>query len=114
MEILFLSPEVAPWSKTGGLADVAGALPGALAARGHALTLVTPLHRGIDRAALRATGKSVTVKIGNDLLEGRLFEAPRGEAGVRVIFLDHPLFDRAEIYGDYPDNFFRFAFFGEA
>ena len=113
MEILFLSPEVAPWSKTGGLGDVAGALPRALAARGHALTLVTPLHRGIERAALRATGKSVTVKIADALLEGRLFEA-RGEAGVRVIFLDHPLFDRAEIYGDYPDNFFRFAFFGEA
>jgi starch synthase len=114
MEILFLSPEVAPWSKTGGLADVASALPRALASRGHAVTVVTPLHRGIERSGLQANGKSVTVKVGPDLLEGQLFEAPRGPSKVRTVFVAHPLFDRAEIYGEASDNFFRFAFFCEA
>ena len=114
MEILFLSPEVAPWSKTGGLADVAGALPPALAARGHAVTVVTPLHRSVDRAGLRAIGKSAAVKLGPDLLEAQLFEVARSNPKLRTVFLAHPLFDRAEIYGDYPDNFFRFAFFSEA
>ncbi len=114
MEILFLAPEVAPWSKTGGLADVAGALPPALAARGHAVTVVTPLHRSVDRAGLRATGQSVAVKLGPDRLEAQLFEAAPGHAKPRTVFLAHPLFDRPEIYGEYPDNFFRFAFFCEA
>ena len=114
MEVLFLSPEVAPFSKTGGLADVAGALPAALGARGHALTVATPLHQSIDRSALRPLGKRVTVKLGAETLEGELFEAQRSAKGVRVIFIAHPLFDRPEIYGTYPDNFFRFAFFGEA
>ena len=49
--ILFVASEVAPWSKTGGLADVAGALPRALAARGHAVTVVTPRHAAIDPRA---------------------------------------------------------------
>jgi starch synthase len=117
MQILFLSPEVAPWSKTGGLADVAGALPWALAARGHAVTVATPLHRSVDRGGLRPTGKGVTVHMAHDTLQGQLWEAAPGSKGAkepRVVFVDHPLFDRPEIYGEYPDNFFRFAFFCEA
>ena len=51
MEILFVSSEVAPWSKTGGLADVAGALPRALAARGHDVTVVSARYGGIDAGA---------------------------------------------------------------
>ena len=47
MEILFVASEVAPWSKTGGLGDVAGALPRALAARGHGVSVVTPRY-GFD------------------------------------------------------------------
>ena len=49
MKILFAASEVAPFSKTGGLGDVAGALPSALARRGHEVVVVTPLYRQIDR-----------------------------------------------------------------
>ncbi len=114
MNILFLSPEVSPWSKTGGLADVAAALPRALAAQGHSVVIVTPLYRHIDRAALKALGKPVTFKLGSEALTFELFESPSMSRGLRVIFVGHALFDRSELYGDYPDNFFRFAAYCEA
>ena len=48
MEILFVASEVAPLSKSGGLGDVAGALPAALAARGHRVAVVSPRYGSID------------------------------------------------------------------
>ena len=58
MDLLFVSSEVAPWSKTGGLGNVAGALPAALSRRGHRVRIVTPRYGGIDpvRAGLERTG----------------------------------------------------------
>jgi len=51
LKILFVSPEAAPFAKTGGLADVAGALPCALAKLGHQVRLVIPRYGSIDGAA---------------------------------------------------------------
>jgi starch synthase len=116
MKVLFLSPEVSPWSKTGGLGDVAGALPRALAERGHDLTVVSPLPPRVDRALVRPLGKSVSFDQGSERLTFELLEGlpVDGSKRCRVIFMAHPLFERPELYGDYPDNFFRFAAFGEA
>jgi starch synthase len=118
LEILFFSSEVAPWSKTGGLADVAGSLPQSLAARGHAVTVVSPLYGGPGQAeGLKAVPVRVPVALGDDTFEAELFEAPLGAA--RVLFIYHPaLFQRRELYGaaghDFPDNATRFAFLCQA
>jgi starch synthase len=63
MEILFVASEVAPWSKTGGLGDVAAALPGALAARGHAVTIVSPRYGSIDPRAAGFTHREAAVRV---------------------------------------------------
>ena len=51
MDIVFVSPEVVPFSKVGGLADVAGALPKSLRALGHKVTVVSLLYGSIDVSA---------------------------------------------------------------
>ncbi len=116
MEVLFLSPEVAPWSKTGGLGDVAGALPRALARLGHQVTVVSPRYASIAPTA--PAPASLGVRVSVELAEGpivfTLYEATLDR--VRWIFLDEPgLFGRRGLYGeggtDYPDNAVRFAAF---
>lgn len=57
--IVFLSSEVAPWSKTGGLADVVGALPAALAARGHRVMVVTPRYASYKEAVFAGTTANI-------------------------------------------------------
>lgn len=103
--------EVAPWSKTGGLGDVGGALPAALAKLGHAVTVVSPRYRGMDAGVEIAS-------FGPEEWPGapawRLREAAE-RPGLRLWFLDcPPYFDRDGLYGasggDYPDNHLRFAF----
>lgn len=112
MKILFASAEVAPFSKTGGLGDVAAALPSALARRGHEVVVVTPLYRQIDR---KVHGIWPTPHRGFDSpLHERILES-----GVRVIFLENAWFyDRAGIYDEggraYDDNAHRFAFLSRA
>ncbi len=114
MRVAHLASEVAPFSKTGGLADVVGALPPALAALGHDVTVVVPAHRaalkdpvpGKPRGHVRALGYTAAFSELTD-------------RGVRVVFLDCPaLYVRPALYSlagqDYPDNPVRFAFFARA
>ncbi len=110
-----IASEVAPWSKTGGLADVAGSLPPALRRAGADVVVVTPRYRGV---AVEATPLRVRVPLGDRLVEAA---AGRGElpGGVPAWFVDAPeFFDRERLYGtaaaDYPDNAARFAFFARA
>ncbi len=113
LHILLVASEAAPWAKTGGLADVAGALPAALAARGHHTTLVMPRYRGID-----VTGtleRQVHVRRG----ETRSVSCHVRQIAERqrVVFVDVPeYFDRAGLYGeagrDYADNARRFDLLG--
>lgn len=116
MKLLFASSEVNPFSKTGGLADVAGALPQALRDQSVDVTVVTPLYRGIaDRFAVRMSGRSVPVAMAGRTTDAPLREGVLGER-VRVLFVEHPdYFDREHLYstrdGDYIDNDERFLFF---
>lgn len=120
MRVLFASSEVAPFSKTGGLADVSSALPKALARAGVDVRVVTPLNRAVKAGgwALREAGR-VEVVVGMLRGEARLWEAEDPSGAPRVWFVEHaPYFDRPGLYGeggqDYPDNLERFAFFCRA
>lgn len=109
MQIVQLSSEIAPWSKVGGLGDVCGALPPALAARGHRVVTVAPRYR-------HAAGEIETGWRGGAWLYGQHHEVGFSlieRAGVQHLFVDHACFRREGIYGDrhggFGDNLFRFA-----
>jgi starch synthase len=116
LSIVMVTPEAHPFASTGGLAEVAAALPQALALAGHEVTLVLPRYRGVDVDGTSAVplafclgSQEVTLSV----LERRLPD------GIRVAFVDAPdLFDRSGLYGDdggdYPDNAWRFAVFSRA
>lgn len=118
VKILFVSSEVAPYAKTGGLADVAGALPKALRKLGHDVRIVMPAYRGIrSRFPFTATGLSLQVPVGGFIEHAEIWEGTLAELPVYLI--DHPdYFDRDGLYGsaagDFPDNGERFAFFCHA
>ncbi|MEW6335975.1 MAG: glycogen synthase GlgA [Acidobacteriota bacterium] len=114
MHIAHLSSEVVPFSKTGGLADVAGALPPALAALGERVTVVTPAHRQTLSEAVPGTPVGVV-----HALDMRATVHRIERHGVEFLLLDCPqLYVRPALYalpdGDFPDNAVRFAFFARA
>jgi starch synthase len=115
MKILFIASEVAPFSKTGGLGDVAGALPAALAALGHEVKVVTPRYGDVKTGQLTSTGHSLHVRFpfgaeGGPILSARISE--RHE----VLFLENEHFfgSRRGLYGDafgeFGDNHRRFTY----
>lgn len=120
MKIAFVSSEVVPYSKTGGLADVSGALPKFLASLGHEVIVLTPLYRQVrDKSRPAATGRKVAVPVGADLLSASIYTANFPDSKAKVLFIGHePFFDREGLYGDakgdYADNCSRFVFFGRA
>lgn len=106
-----VASEVAPFSKTGGLADVVGGLPAALADLGHRVTVVVPKHRATT-AQVNAW-REVSVEVGQVQATVMLGVHAAGSRH-RVVFVDSPAhFDRAGLYGeggrDYDDNADRFA-----
>jgi len=119
MKILFVTPEAAPFAKTGGLADVAGSLPRALRQLGHDVRVVLPCHRTAERGghSLRKGRKSVEINLAGKNYRGSLKQTSHD--GVPFWFIDCPeFFDREPLYGnadgDYPDNSLRFGFFCRA
>jgi starch synthase len=116
VRVLIIASEAAPWAKTGGLADVAGALPAALAALGHDVTLILPRYRGI--ATEGAASEAARITQGSRPI-GVTFHTREHAADLRTVFVDAPeLFDRPHLYGDattdYPDNAARFDALGLA
>ena len=114
MNILFAASEVVPFIKTGGLADVAGALPKALAAAGHDVRVILPLYEGIGQ---EWRDQMTFLQCFHITLAWRtpycgLFELKRD--GVTYYFVDNEYyFKRANIYGHYDDGE-RFAYFSRA
>ncbi len=121
MRILQISPEAFPWAKTGGLADVAGALSTRLAALGHEVTLVVPLYREIRRGGYEVGGPELILDPDRLGLPARatIRGIASGVPSLRVLAVDVPeLFDREGLYGhggqDHPDNLLRFSVFTRA
>src|SRR5688572_31868744 len=73
LRILMIASEAQPFSKTGGLADVAAALPKALGRLGHDVTLVTPRYRGVTDGPVVA---SVSVEVAAHRFNARMMEGP--------------------------------------
>jgi starch synthase len=114
MRIVHIASEVVPISKTGGLADVAGALPAAQAALGHEVTVITPAYRlpgageppGTPRGEVRALGRAAGIR-------------ELSHEGVLILGLDCPeLYARPALYSlpdaEFSDNAVRFAFLARA
>ena len=117
MRIVFISPEMAPFAKTGGLADVAGTLPKEIQALGREVICFVPKYKKIDvqHWPLKEAVARIQIPMGSEVETGRVFRYDH-PAGFRVFFIDQPeYFSRDELYGtplgDYPDNDRRFAFF---
>jgi len=123
MKIVFASSEAVPFSKTGGLADVAAGLPAALADAGHDVWLVTPYYPQLFRAErcppVTPTGQTIEVQIGPKRVDGTLLKSELPGGNVTVLLVEQPdYFDRPQPYGengtDYKDNCERFAYFSRA
>ncbi len=120
MQIAFAASECVPFIKTGGLADVIGALPAELVRQGHTVTVYLPLFRPVaaQLGKRRLLVESITIPFqGYNRFVSVVDGGIRG--GVQFRFVDCPeLFDREGLYGtaagDYPDNWERFALFGRA
>jgi len=118
MHIAFVASECVPFSKTGGLADVVGALPRALAAAGHEISVYLPRYRHTRISEERTVVQSITVPF-DDRYRFCSILSGAGYPGVRFFFVDYPLyFDRDGLYGtasgDFPDNAERFTLFCRA
>src|SRR6202165_514924 len=118
MHIIFAASECVPFSKTGGLADVVGALPRALVAAGHQVTVYLPRYRETLLKDARTVVKSVTVPF-DDHYRFCSIVSGGERSGVSFYFVEYPVFlARDALYGtsagDYPDNAERFALFSRA
>ena len=118
MKIVFVASEGVPYSKTGGLADVVGALPKALAALGHELEVILPRYRMTKPGPVVPDARSLTLPLGTGFKFAAVQDGGR-TSNVQTWLVDCPeYFDRDGLYQqkgeDYPDNAHRFAAFSLA
>lgn len=120
MNIVFIASEMAPYAKTGGLADVMQALPAAMKERGHTVSMILPFYRSVMESLKKRTLTDLQwmVSLGSQKKTVRIWE---GEAsnGVRLFLIQRDeYFDRSHLYGnafgDYEDSAERFLFFSKA
>ena len=113
MRIALLSSEVVPFAKTGGLADVAGALPKALAKHDVDARIILPLYQQIDRSQLNESViEEVPVQWRGQIRPTRVYQSDA--AGAPAYLIDAPeYFSKPSIYG-YANDHERFAFFSRA
>lgn len=119
MRIVFVASECVPYSKTGGLADVAGALPQALAQLGHQLDVLIPRYRMTNPGPVLPHASDITLPL-NGGFKFASIEQGGSSKGVQHYLVECPeFFDREGLYQtkdglDYADNALRFAAFSLA
>lgn len=121
MQIIMASSEVVPFAKTGGLADVCGALPIQLEKLGHEVIVFLPAYEQTQNCGLELTDTHVEfeIPVGAKLAQGGLLESRLPGSNVVVYLVKQPgFFERSGLYGedgeDYGDNCARFVFFCRA
>jgi len=118
MRVLFVSSEVASLAKTGGLADVALALPKALHDLGIEVAVVMPKYRAVEGKAEMEEVARFSVPIAGAAKECIAYRGTLPNSEVPIYFVSHdPYFDRPELYGEggeYEDALERFSFFSRA
>jgi len=120
LRVLFATPEAVPFAKTGGLADVAGALPKSLQPLGCEVKLVMPYYRMVRTSGcpLQYLREEIEVPLGGEVIRGDIYQGQLTPE-VPVYFIGREeYFDREFLYGtpkgDYFDNAERFIFFSRA
>ena len=116
IKILFLSAEVAPFAKTGGLGDIGGSLPKALADMGHDVRIVMPAYKNIEEGypGIEPLPGQLNVPTGDGLIPCGAYEGKLPGSQVPITFISQQqLFMRDTIYS-YWDDAYRFAFFSRA
>ncbi len=114
MKILYVASEAAPFSASGGLGDVMGALPSAVASLGNKCSVITPLYRSVyekHRDSLELV-IDISFNLGWRKTGASIYKL--SENGVTYLFVEnHYYFDRDRLYGEF-DDAERFAFFSRA
>jgi starch synthase len=118
MNVVFAASECVPYSKTGGLADVVGALPRALAELGHNVTVYLPRYKQTKLVGAKTVLPSVTIPFDDQYRFCSVLDGGK-HSGVQFYFIEYPpFFERDGLYGlstgDYPDNAERFAMYCRA
>ena len=119
MKLLLASSELHPFSKSGGLADMVGALAKTLAAQGHQVGVVTPLYRGIQKKfpSIRPFDWQLDLPLGADRVRGGVCVLEPAD-NLTIYFIDQPYFyDRDGIYSgawSYEENAARYIFLSKA
>src|SRR5208283_3847891 len=111
MNILFVSSEVAPFAKVGGLGDVAAALPKQLAADGHDVRVFVPMYARIRSKGwpLETVVARASVELGGIHISFSVHSTPMPGSSQLVYFVNCPaLYDRPSIYTGDPDEHLRF------
>ena len=120
MNICMISSETVPYAKSGGLADVVGALSKKISLLDHDVRIVMPLYGSINKTQFDLLPGEIIIPVGFEDENAQVYQGTLPDSQVPVYFIDHPLFsNRIGYYGDhgshtYRDNHLRFALFSSA
>ena len=106
-KVMMVASEAAPYVKTGGLADVLGSLPAALAAQGDKVSVVIPKYRGVWQDGAQRVWEFLPVSVGPHQFTAEIFHAVRDGVDYYFVGLDE-LYNRDGVYG-YADDHIRFG-----